>query len=49
MNLQHVNVKIFVGSDSSVDLEQVIPIFHRWITDDVMGQLLVLKKVVNFS
>ncbi len=41
MNLQHVNVKIFVDDNSSVDLEHVIPVFHRWIADDVMGQLLI--------
>jgi hypothetical protein len=41
MNLQHVNVKIFVDDNSSTDLEAVIPIFHRWIAEDVMDQLLI--------
>jgi len=41
MNLQHVNLKIFVEQDSSPDLERVIPIFHRWVAENAMGQLLI--------
>lgn len=41
MNLQHVNVKIFVQPGSSPELGEFIPVFHRWVAEDGMGQLLI--------
>ncbi len=41
MDLQHVNVKLFVQNPEDVDLEPVIPIFHRWIQDQVCEELLL--------
>jgi hypothetical protein len=42
MNLQHVNVKLFVeGTSGAVDLEPLIPIFHSWIQDQIFDELLI--------
>lgn len=41
MNLQHVNVKIFVDGELNVDLEEFIKVFHRWIADQSMDELLI--------
>ncbi len=41
MELQHVNVKIFVEDDDVVDPERFIGAFHRWIRDRVLDELLI--------
>jgi hypothetical protein len=41
MDLQHVNVKFLVSDPQSVDLEPVIPVFHRWIQAQVFQELLL--------
>ena len=41
MELQHVNVKLLVENPGEVDLEPLIPIFHRWIQDQVCEELLL--------
>jgi hypothetical protein len=41
MQLQHVNVKLFVQNPKEVDLESLIPIFHGWIQDQTAGDLLL--------
>ncbi len=41
MELQHVNVKIFVEDDDVVDPERFIAVFHRWIRDGVLDELLI--------
>lgn len=43
MELQHVNVKLLLetSASSEVDLEPLIPIFHRWIQDRVCPELLL--------
>lgn len=41
MNLQHVNVKIFVDGDLSVDLNRFIEVFHRWIAEGKLDELLI--------
>ena len=41
MNLQHVNVKIFVDGELSVDPERFIEVFHRWVADQSMDELLI--------
>lgn len=41
MNLQHVNVKLLVADPQSVDLEPLIPLFHRWIQGQVFEELLL--------
>jgi len=41
MELQHVNVKIFVDGDLSVDPEQVINVFHNWTAEQSCDELLI--------
>jgi hypothetical protein len=41
MDLQHVNVKLLVNDPKSVDLEPLIPVFHRWIQEQVCDELLL--------
>ena len=41
MEIQHVNVKLFVSNADGVDLEAVIPVFHSWIQDQSDGELLL--------
>jgi hypothetical protein len=42
MNLQHINVKLFVeNSADQLDLEPLIPIFHNWIQEQVFDELLI--------
>ncbi|HIG26350.1 MAG TPA: hypothetical protein EYQ50_00560 [Verrucomicrobiales bacterium] len=39
--LQHVNVKFFIEHADSVDLDEVIQVFHRWIQDQKLDDLLI--------
>jgi hypothetical protein len=41
LQLQHVNVKLLVSDPGGVDLEPLIPIFHRWIRDRVFEEMLL--------
>ena len=41
MNLQHVNVKIPVDGELAIDLERLIEVFHRWISEQSMQELLI--------
>ncbi len=41
MELQHVNVKLFVENAKDADLEALIPVFHRWIQNQVCEELLI--------
>lgn len=41
MELQHVNVKIFVAGALSVDLEHLIKVFHRWTAEQSLDELLI--------
>lgn len=41
MEIQHLNVKLLVADPASVDLERLVPIFHRWIQDQNRGELLL--------
>jgi hypothetical protein len=41
MELQHVNVKLLLKDSAGLDLEALIPIFHRWIQDKVFEDLLL--------
>lgn len=41
MELQHVNVKLFVKRAEAVDLEALIPVFHEWIQNQSRGELLL--------
>jgi hypothetical protein len=41
INLQHVNVKLFLKDPASVDLEPLIPIFHSWIAGRGFQEMLL--------
>lgn len=41
MELQHVNIKIFVDGELQVDLQRIIEVFHRWTADQSMDELLI--------
>lgn len=41
MNLQHVNAKIPVDGQLGVDPGEFIKIFHRWVADQSMDELLI--------
>ncbi len=41
MELQHINAKLLVEDPAAVDLERLIPIFHRWIQDQNREELLL--------
>ncbi|MDP6555345.1 MAG: hypothetical protein QGG71_11825 [Pirellulaceae bacterium] len=41
MELQHVNVKIFVDGDLPVDPEQFINVFHTWTAEQSCDELLI--------
>ncbi len=41
MELQHVNVKLFLKDPETVDLESLIPVFHEWIQSQSGNDLLL--------
>lgn len=41
MELQHVNVKLFVRDPEKLDLERLVPIFHGWIQEQGSDELLL--------
>lgn len=41
MELQHVNVKLLLQDPEGVDLEALVPVFHRWIQEQVGDELLL--------
>jgi hypothetical protein len=41
MDLQQVNAKFFLSDPEEVDWEPLIPIFHRWIQEQVCEELLL--------
>lgn len=41
MEFQHVNIKIYVEGDLKVDPVSFIEVFHGWIQDQVLDELLI--------
>ncbi len=41
MNLQHINVKLFVDGQLEVELERFVEVFHGWVAAQSMGELLI--------
>ncbi len=41
IELQHINVKLFVKNPERVDLEAVVPVFHTWIQGQIFDELLL--------
>lgn len=40
-DLQHVNVKIFASPRAKAPWHELIPLFHRWIQEQAMPELLI--------
>ncbi|MCA9265077.1 MAG: hypothetical protein KDA60_14555 [Planctomycetales bacterium] len=41
MNLQHVNVKVFVDGECAVGFDQVVEVFHRWVANQSLDEMLI--------
>jgi hypothetical protein len=41
MELQHVNVKLYLRNPQGVKLEALVPVFHGWIQNKVCEELLI--------
>ena len=41
MELQHINVKLFLRNPELVELEPLVPVFQSWIQDQKPGELLI--------
>jgi hypothetical protein len=41
MSIDHVNVKVFAQEPVTIDLGEAIPIFHRWIQEAALDELLI--------
>jgi hypothetical protein len=39
--MQHVNIKVFAAKAENVNLAAAIPVFHRWIQDGALPELLI--------
>ena len=41
IELQHINVKLWVKDPDKVDLQAVVPVFHTWIQEQIFDELLL--------
>ena len=41
LELQHVNVKLLVKDPEKVDLQAAVPVFHKWIQEQIFDELLL--------
>lgn len=41
MNFQHVNAKLFVEGELTVDLQRFIEVFHQWIVDSTVPRFMI--------
>ena len=41
MELNHINVKLFVKDPEGIDLEPVVPVFHNWIQGQICEERLL--------
>jgi hypothetical protein len=41
MELQHINVKLFLDSSPNLDLWDIVPVFHSWIQGQSREELLI--------
>jgi hypothetical protein len=41
MELQHINVKIFVDGELAIDPAKFIDVFHAWVRDHTLDELLI--------
>ena len=48
MNIQHVSIKFYAPKDAKIQLEDMIPIFHRWIQEKEWKEELLID-VADYS
>jgi hypothetical protein len=48
MNVQQLSVKVFATASTSIDQEELIPVFHRWIREKRLGDELLLIDVADY-
>jgi hypothetical protein len=41
MELQHVNVKMYVEGDVTFDLQRIVEVFHRWVSEQSLPGLWI--------
>jgi hypothetical protein len=41
MNIDHINIKIFARQPYPADLGDAIPVFHHWIQDQILDELMI--------
>ena len=41
MELQHINVKIYVDGDLAIDPAAFIDVFHEWVREHTLDELLI--------
>ena len=41
MNLQHVNVKLFVEGELSTNLDDIVKVFHRWVSEQSLPEMMI--------
>ena len=41
MNLQHVNVKIFVDGELGIEIEDLVKVFHKWVSEQSMPEMMI--------
>lgn len=48
MQIQQLEVKLFLDDGAAIDQAALIPIFHRWIRDDQLGKDVLLIDVADY-
>ncbi len=41
MNLQHINIKVFVDGEMNVQTDEIIKLFHHWVANQSMDEMLI--------
>jgi hypothetical protein len=41
MNIDHLNVKVFARQPAGIDVGDALPVFHRWIQEAVLDEVLI--------
>ncbi|MEW5979853.1 MAG: hypothetical protein AB1898_29000 [Acidobacteriota bacterium] len=41
MEVQHVNFRLFLRDGDNIDFDPIVPVFHGWIQDGVLNEVLV--------
>ncbi len=41
MNIQHVNVKVFVDGELAISIEDLVKVFHKWVSEQSMPEMMI--------